>query len=152
MYNFFQQLMQHRGRWSATLLVIQCHFQEALKSLGRQRALSCPPTPPLITVQKDSVQKESLSNSRCCSLQASQLTALHIVFASELPKLLALVKFYCVLKSHYAPWNCLLADILTVQPLVCNKVFPLLLMAHFSVWISFLSQDKIGKKRTGQVF
>lgn len=135
MCNFFQQLMQHRGRDLPCSWLLQCHFQEALKALGRETALSCPLTTPLVTMQNNPVQKEILSNSRCCSQQASQLTALHIVFASELPKLLALVKFYCVLKSHHVVFleNASWQTILVVQPLVCNKVFPLLLMAHFSV-------------------
>lgn len=68
-------------------------------------------------------------------LQPTQLTALHIISASEVPKLLALVKFYCVPKSHYVVFmeNASWQIILIVQPLVCNKVFLLLLMAHFLV-------------------
>lgn len=58
------------------------------------------PTTHFLITQNASVQKGILSKSRRYSLKTSQLAALHIVFASEMPKLLSPVKFFYFFKSY----------------------------------------------------
>lgn len=106
------------------MLFLWCHFQEDLKSLGRQTAPSCPPATPFLITQNDSVQKGIFSKSRCWSPAASQLTALHHGFASELTKLSALVNVfyffqsYCVVFLEDFSWQ----FILTVQPIALHVI------------------------------